>query len=73
MPGTAEWRRCMKGGSFSFDLPIIEYIPENGLKMLGPINYEQLLEKDERLLSIDKFCPLYCNHFNLINTQNETA
>ena len=73
MPGTAEWRRWEKGGSFTIELPIIEYMPENGLKMLGPINYEQLLEKDERLLAVDKICPLYFNHFNLINTQNETA
>ena len=63
-----------KGGSFSFKLPIIEYIHEKGLKMLGPINYEQLLEKEKRhLYQICDRCPLYFNHFNLINTQNETA
>ena len=40
MPST--WKKWTKGGSFSIELPIIEYIHEKELKMLGPINYEQL-------------------------------
>ena len=67
------WWEWTRGGSFSFKLPIIEYIHEKGLKMLGPINYEQLLEKEKRYLHQSEVCPLYFNHFNLINTQNETA
>jgi hypothetical protein len=69
---THRWK-WTRGGSFSFKLPIIEYIHEKGLKMLGPINYEQLLEKEKRHLYQSDICPLYFNHFNLINTQNETA
>jgi len=67
------WCNWEKGGSFSFELPIIECILKKGLKMLGPINYEQLLEKEKRRLHLNDSCPLYFNHFNLINTQNETA
>jgi len=67
------WRKWEKGGSFSIELPIIEYIHEKGLKMLGPINYEQLTEKERRRLSIDIVCPLYVEYLKLINTQNETT
>ena len=67
------WKDQEKGGSFSIELPIIEYSQQRGLKMLGPINYEQLLEKEKRYLYQSDICPLYFNHFNLINTQNETA
>ena len=67
------WWNQEKGGSFSFELPIIECILKKGLKMLGPVNYEQLLEKEKRRLYLSDVCPLYFNHFNLINTQNETA
>jgi hypothetical protein len=63
------WRNWEKGGSFSFELPIIECILKKGLKMLGPINYEQLLEKEKRRLYLSDFYPLYINHLNLINTQ----
>jgi len=67
------WKDQEKGGSFSIELPIIEYSHQKELKMLGPINYEQLLEKEKRYLYQSDICPLYFNHFNLINTQNETA
>ena len=71
MPST--WKKWTKGGSFSIELPIIEYIHEKELKMLGPINYEQLTEKEKRYLSIDLVCPLYFEYLQLINTQNETT
>jgi len=67
------WCNQEKGGSFSFELPIIECGIKKGLKMLGPKNYEQLLEKEKIRLYQSDLCPLYFNHFNLINTQNETA
>ena len=63
------WRNWEKGGSFSLELPIIECILKKGLKMLGPINYEQLPEKEKRRLYLSDFYPLYINHLNLINTQ----
>ena len=72
----SNWKQCVKGGSFSINLPIIDYIPEKpekGLKMLGPVNYEQLLQKEKRRLYQSDLCPLYFNQFNLINTQNETT
>ena len=67
------WVNQEKGGSFSFELPIIECGIKKGLKMLGPKNYEQLLEKEKIRLYQSDLCPLYFNRFNLINTQNETA
>ena len=67
------WRGWIKGGSFSLELPIIEYIHEKGLKMLGPRNYEQLVEKEKRRLTIGTSCMLYFKYLNLINTQNETT
>ena len=67
------WTRHTKGGSFSMEFPIIEYIHKKGLKMIGPINYEQLLEKEKRLISVSDTWPLYLKHLKLINTQNETA
>ena len=67
------WTRHTKGGSFSMEFPIIEYIHKKGLKMIGPINYEQLLEKEKRHISISDTWPLYLKHLKLINTQNETA
>ena len=67
------WTRHTKGGSFSMEFPIIEYIHKKGLKMIGPINYEQLLEKEKRLISVSDEWPLYLKHLKLINTQNETA
>ena len=67
------WKGLIKGGSFSLELPIIEYIHEKGLKMLGPRNYEQLVEKEKRRLSIGTSSPLYFKYLNLINTQNETT
>jgi hypothetical protein len=67
------WKDQEKGGSFSIELPIIEYSQQRELKMLGPINYEQLLEKEKRYLYQSDVCPLYFNHLNLINIQNETA
>ena len=67
------WKGWIKGGSFSLELPIIEYIHEKGLKMLGPRNYEQLVEKEKRRLSIGTSSPLYFKYLNLINTQNETT
>ena len=67
------WTRHTKGGSFSMEFPIIEYIHKKGLKMIGPINYEQLLEKEKRYISISDTWPLYLKHLKLINTQNETA
>ena len=70
---SGNWKKWTKGGSFSIELPIIEYIHEKGLKMLGPINYEQLTKKDKRYLSIDLVCPLYFEYLKLINTQNETT
>ena len=41
--------------------------------MIGPINYEQLLEKEKKLIVESNFWPLYLKHLKLINTQNETA
>ena len=67
------WTRHTKGGSFSMEFPIIEYIYKKGLKMIGPINYEQLLEKEKKLIVESNFWPLYLKHLKLINTQNETA
>ena len=67
------WTRHTKGGSFSMEFPIIEYIHKKGLKMIGPINYEQLLEKEKRLIAVSDTWPLYLKHLKLINTQNETA
>ena len=67
------WARHTKGGSFSMEFPIIEYIYKKGLKMIGPINYEQLLEKEKKLIVESNFWPLYLKHLKLINTQNETA
>ena len=67
------WTRHTKGGSFSMEFPIIEYIHKKGLKMIGPINYEQLLEKEKRLIAVSYTWPLYLKHLKLINTQNETA
>jgi len=73
MASTANWRKWKKGGSFSFELPIIEYIHEKGLKILGPLNYEQLLEKEKRRLITNTSMPLYFEYLKLINTQNETT
>jgi len=67
------WKGWIKGGSFSLELPIIEYIHEKGLKMLGPRNYEQLVKKEKRRLTISTSSPLYFKYLNLINTQNETT
>ena len=67
------WCNWEKGGSFSFELPIIEYIHKKGLKVLGPVNYEQLPEKEKKRLYQSDVCPLYFGQFDLINTQNETA
>ena len=67
------WWNREKGGSFSFELPIIECILKKGLKMLGPRNYEQLVEKEKRRLTIGTSCILYFKYLNLINTQNETT
>jgi hypothetical protein len=73
LDGTNDLWGVTTGGSFSFELPIIECILKKGLKMLGPVNYEQLLQKEKRRLYQSDLCPLYFNQFNLINTQNETA
>ena len=68
-----DWRKWEKGGSFSFEFPIFEYIHEKGLKVLGPLNYEQLKEKEKRRLITRAIMPLYFNQLKLINTQNETT
>ena len=67
------WRKWKKGGSFSIELPIIEYIHEKGLKMLGPMNYEQLTEKERRYLVANTSMPLFFEYLKLINTQNEAT
>jgi len=67
------WRKWVKGGSFSFEFPVIEYIHEKGLKILGPLNYEQLLEKEKRRLITEYRMPLYFKYLRLINTQNEAT
>ena len=63
----------MKGVSFSFEFPIIEYIHEKGLKLIGPSDYEQLSEIEKIRLITNSRMPLYFKHLKLINTQNETA
>ena len=68
-----DWRKWEKGGSFSFEFPIFEYIHEKGLKVLGPLNYKQLKEKEKRHLITRAIMPLYLNQLKLINTQNETT
>jgi hypothetical protein len=70
------WKQWVKGGSFSIDLPIIDYIPEKpekGLKIIGPVNYEQLPENEKRRLSTNTSMPLYFKRLKLINTQNEAS
>ncbi len=67
------WYQWEKGGSFSIKLPIIDYIYEEGLKMLGPINYEQLEEKEKRRIFTSAKMPLYFKCLKLINTKNETT
>ena len=72
----SNWKQWVKGGSFSIDLPIIDYIPEKpekGLKIIGPTNYEQLPEKEKRRLSTNTSMPLYFKRLKLINTQNEAS
>ena len=66
------WKKWTKGGSFSIELPIIEYIHEKGLKMLGPINYEQLTEKEKRHVSIDIVFPLYFEYLTFASKCNPT-
>ena len=68
-----DWSLREKGGSFSIELPIIEYLYEKELKMLGPVNYEQLKEKEKRRLITSAKMPLYLNQLKLINTQNEAT
>ena len=44
-----------------------------GLKIIGPTNYEQLVEKEKRRLFTDSKMPLFFNQLKLINTQNEAT
>ncbi len=67
------WSLKEKGGSFSIELPIIEYVHDKSLKIIGPKHYEQLENKQKRRLITNSRWPFYFYQYGLINTKNETT